>query len=154
MSNRWIAGRLGLSEKTVRKSLRRLGWKSDPEPDLPFLPEHDSQAKQAPVSASKLIETPPSAAEQPPDKMSQRQTDAAAKSLDTNPLDRSMDRLLAAMGLLDDALPVFAPTRSLPRAGVLLAIPALVASGLLATPHKIYATPRPPFSALPTPPLP
>src|SRR2546429_7111067 len=34
MSNRWIASRLGLSEKTVRKSLRRLGWKSDPEPDL------------------------------------------------------------------------------------------------------------------------
>src|SRR6184192_2558744 len=43
MSNRWIASRLGLSEKTVRKSLRRLGWKSDPEPDLPFLPKADSQ---------------------------------------------------------------------------------------------------------------
>jgi len=69
MSNRWIASRLGLSEKTVRKSLRRLGWKSDPEPDLPFLPKADSQAKQAPISASKLIETPPSAAEPPPDKM-------------------------------------------------------------------------------------
>jgi Bacterial regulatory proteins, luxR family len=26
MSNRWIAGRLGLSEKAVRKILRRLGW--------------------------------------------------------------------------------------------------------------------------------
>ena len=49
MSNRWIAGRLGLSEKTVRKSLRRLGWKSDPEPDLPFLPKADSQAKQPPI---------------------------------------------------------------------------------------------------------
>src|SRR5260221_3760813 len=29
MSNRWIAGRLGLSETAVRKSLCRLGWKSD-----------------------------------------------------------------------------------------------------------------------------
>jgi DNA-binding CsgD family transcriptional regulator len=102
MSNRWIAGRLGLSEKTVRKSLRRLGWKSDPEPDLPSLSKADSQAKQAPVSASKLIETPPSAAEQPPDKMPQPQTGSTAKSFDTNPLDRSMDRLLAAIGLLDD----------------------------------------------------
>ena len=82
------------------------------------------QAKQAPVSASKLIETPLSAVEQPPGKMSHRQTGSTAKSFDTNPLDRSMDRLLAAIGLLDDALPVFAPTRSLPRAGVLLAIPA------------------------------
>lgn len=42
MSNRWIAGRLGLSEKTVRKCLRRLGWKSDPEPFLPFLSKADS----------------------------------------------------------------------------------------------------------------
>jgi DNA-binding CsgD family transcriptional regulator len=133
MSNRWIAGRLGVDEKTVRKNLRRLGWKSDPEPDLLFFPKSDSQAKQVPVSANKLIETSRSAAEQPPDKMPQQQTDSAAKSFDTNPLDRSMDRLLAAMGLLDDALPVFAPSRSLPRAGVLLAIPALVASGLLST---------------------
>ena len=150
MSNRWIAGRLGLSEKTVRKSLRRLGWKSDPEPDLPFLSKADLQAKQAPVSASKLIETPPSAAEQPPAKMPQPQTGSTAKSFDTNPLDRSMDRLLAAIGLLDDALPVFAPTRSLPRAGVLLAIPALVASGLLSTAEKIYGSLGPAFYGLRT----
>jgi transposase len=150
MSNRWIALRLGLSEKTVRKSLRRLGWKSDPEPDLPFLSKADWQAKQAPVSASKLIETPPSAAEQPPDKMPQPQTGSTAKSFDTNPLDRSMDRLLAAIGLLDDALPLFAPTRSLPRAGVLLAIPALVASGLLSTAQKIYGSLGPAFYGLRT----
>src|SRR5947207_1475039 len=150
MSNRWIAGRLGLSEKPVRKSLRRLGWKSDPEPDLPFLSKADSQAKQAPVSASKLIETPPSAAEQPPDKRPQPQTGSTAKSFDTNPLDRSMDRLLAAIGLLDDALPVFAPTRSLPRAGALLASPALAASGLRATAEKIYGSLGPAFYGLRT----
>ncbi len=39
MSNRWIAGRLGLSEKAVRKSLPRLGWKPGPEASLSFLPE-------------------------------------------------------------------------------------------------------------------
>jgi len=150
MSNRWIAGRLGVDEKTVRKNLRRLGWKSDPEPDLLFFPKSDSQAKQLPVSANKLIETSRSAAEQPPDKMPQQQTNSAAKSLDTNPLDRSMDRLLAAMGLLDDALPVFAPSRSLPRAGVLLAIPALVASGLLSTAEKIYGSLGPAFYGLRT----
>src|SRR6267154_2360022 len=47
MSNRWVAGRLGLSETAVRKSLLRLGWKSDSAPDaqpaLPFLPEASSQ---------------------------------------------------------------------------------------------------------------
>src|SRR5260370_24587181 len=63
MSNRWIGGRLGLSETAVRKSLRRLGWLPGPEPELPFLPEADSQAKRATVSGSKLIES--SALEQP-----------------------------------------------------------------------------------------
>src|SRR6266567_2341256 len=150
LSNRWIAGRLGLSEKTVRKSLRRLGWKSDPEPDLPFLPKADSQAKQAPVSASTSIETPPSVAEQPPYKMPLWQTGSMAKIFDTNPLDRSMDRLLAAIGLLDDALPVFAPAQNLPRAGVLLAIPALVASGLLSAAEKIYGSLHPSFYGLRT----
>src|SRR6266852_9595102 len=38
-SNRWIAGRLGLSEKAVRKSLPRLGWKPGPDASLSFLPE-------------------------------------------------------------------------------------------------------------------
>src|SRR5712664_3539437 len=150
MSNRWIAGRLGLSETAVRKSLCRLGWKSDPdpEPNLPFLP--DSQAKRATVTVSKLIEIPPSAAEQLPRQRLQFLTDSATKSLDANPLDRSMDRLLAAMGLLDDALPVFASARSLPRAGVLLPIPTLVASGLLSTAEKIYGSLGPAFYGLRT----
>jgi len=150
MSNRWIAGRLGLSETAVRKSLCRQGWKSDPEPDLPFLPEADSQAKRATVTVSKLIEIPPSAAEQPARQRAEFPIDSAAKSLDANPLDRSMDRLLAAMGLLDDALPLFAATRSLPRAGVLLAIPTLVASGLLSTAEKIYGSLGPAFYGLRT----
>src|SRR6266436_1805109 len=150
MSNRWIAGRLGLSETAVRKSLCRLGWKSDPdpEPNLPFLP--DSQAKRATVTVSKLIEILPSAAEQLPRQRLQFLTDSTTKSLDANPLDRSMDRLLAAMGLLDDALPVFASARSLPRAGVLLAIPTLVASGLLSTAEKIYGSLGPSFYGLRT----
>jgi DNA-binding CsgD family transcriptional regulator len=150
MSNRWIAGRLGLSEKAVRKSLRRLGWKPGPEPSLSFLPETGSQVQLAVVSASTWLETPTSVTEQPPDKRPQLPSDAAAKSFDANPLDRSMDRLLAAMGLLDDALPVFAPTRSLPRAGVLLAIPALVASGLLSTAEQIYGSLGPAFYGLRT----
>jgi hypothetical protein len=72
------------------------------------------------------------------------------KSLDANPLDGSMDRLLAAMGLLHDALPVFAPTQNLPRAGVLLAIPALVASGLLSMAEKICGSRGPAFYGLRT----
>ncbi len=150
MSNRWIAGRLGLSETAVRKSLGRLGWKSDPEPALPFLPEADSQVTRATVPVNRLIEIPSVVANPAPRKTAQFQTDSAAKSLDANPLERSMDRLLAAMGLLDDALPLFAPRRSLPRAGVLLAIPTLVASGLLSTAEKIYGSIGPAFYGLRT----
>jgi len=71
MSNRWIAGRLGLSEKAVRKSLRRLGWKPGPEPSLSFLPEAGSQVRLAVVSASTVLKTPLPVAEQPPDKVPQ-----------------------------------------------------------------------------------
>lgn len=152
MSNRWIAGRLGLSETAVRKRLRRVSWKSnaDPQPTLPFLPEAVSQAQRAAVPVNQVIEIPSLDADQAPRKTAPLQIDSAAKSLDVNPLNRSMDRLLAAMGLLDDALPLFAPTRSLPRAGVLLAIPALVASGLLSTAEKIYGSLGPAFYGLRT----
>ena len=74
----------------------------------------------------------------------------ASVSRDPNPLDRSMDRLLAAMGLIDDAAPVFAPAESLPRAGVLLAIPALVASDVLTVARRIYSSIGPAFYGLRT----
>jgi Transposase DDE domain len=61
-----------------------------------------------------------------------------------------MDRLLAAMGLIEDAAPVFAPAESLPRAGVLLAIPALVASDVLPVARQIYGSIGPAFYGLRT----
>jgi hypothetical protein len=44
---------------------------------------------------------------------------------DNDPDDRSLDRLLARMGLLSDAAPLFGKRQNLPRAGLLLAIPIL-----------------------------
>jgi transposase len=155
-SNRWIAGRLGLSEKAVRKILRRLGWKPRPEPSLlplPFVPEASgSEAKPAMTCATghPPIEVPPSAVAAPAFPQAPLPPAAAAKSLDLNPFDRSTDRLLAAMGLLNDALPVFARVQNLPRAGVLVAIPALLASGLLSTAEKTYGSLGPAFYGLRT----
>ena len=140
----------GPQRKSRTERSPSLGWKLSPEQDPCFFPEADSPTKQETVSASTLSKTPPSTAGQPSRKMAQLQIDSVAKSLDANPLDRSIDRLLAAMGLLDDALPVFASTRNLPRAGVLLAIPTLVASGLLATAEKIYGSLGPAFYGLRT----
>src|SRR5216684_9054447 len=70
-SNRWIAGRLGLSEKAVRKILRRLGWKPGPEPSLlslPFLPQvggSEAMSATASLTRSTPIEALPSAAPSP-----------------------------------------------------------------------------------------
>jgi hypothetical protein len=71
-------------------------------------------------------------------------------SFDINPLNRSWDRLLAAMGKIEAADPVFAKTENLPGAGVLLAIPALVGSGLLSVARKIYGSLGPAFYGLRT----
>jgi hypothetical protein len=54
------------------------------------------------------------------------------------------------MGLIEDAAPVFAPAESLPRAGVLLAIPALVASDVLPVARQIYGSIGPAFYGLRT----
>jgi DNA-binding CsgD family transcriptional regulator len=54
MSNRWIGGRLGLDEKTIRKTLRRLGWKPAPQLTLPLLPKIDSHAQPVVVEDRSL----------------------------------------------------------------------------------------------------
>jgi DNA-binding CsgD family transcriptional regulator len=151
MSNRWIGGRFGLDEKTIRKTLRRLGWKPAPQATLPLLPKIDSHAQPVVVDPSSLNQIPTSAASPSPPKNEKRESSHPAfNSLDPNPLDRSADRLLAALGCLDDAAPLFAPARNLPRAGVLLAIPALVGSGLLSAAEKIYGSIGPSFYGLRT----
>ena len=64
---------------------------------------------------------------------------ATGFTIDHDPTDRSGDRAMARAGLLEDALPLFVEADRLPRAGVLLAIPLLVKSGLLEAFDKIYS---------------
>lgn len=151
MSNRWIGGRLGLDEKTIRKILHRRGWKPAPPLTLPLLPNHPSPAGPRTGEDSSPSPIPSPAAPTPPRNFLQHEAKPTpCTSLDPNPLDRSADRLLAALGLLDDASPLFVPTPNLPRAGVLLAIPALVASGLLVAAEKLYGSIGPSFYGLRT----
>ena len=153
LSNRWIAARLGLSETAVRKILSRLGWKNSPQPTAALFPETELPSSPAAISNhSSRVETvvvplgyPPRPAEQ-----GREPKNVSARSMDRNPLDRSMDRLLAALGLLEDAPPLFAPASNLPRAGVLLAVPMLLASGLLPAAEKIYGSLGPSFYGLRT----
>ena len=55
-----------------------------------------------------------------------------------DPVDRGGERALAAFGLIPYAPPVFTPCGRAPLAGLLLALPALAATGLLQTAHTVY----------------
>jgi hypothetical protein len=65
-------------------------------------------------------------------------------------MDRRFDRFLAHTGLLDDAAPLFAPAARVPNAGVLLAVPSLVASGVLDLSDQVYGSIGPAFYGLRT----
>ena len=152
-SNRTIAGKLGLSEKAIRKRLRRLGWQPPRETAAAGrLFEQDTAIDASPLSevSETPIDIPKAAAPAAAEQRGGTYEGVEPASRDPNPLDRSMDRLLAAMGLIEDAAPVFAPAENLPRAGVLLAIPALVASEVLAVARKIYGSIGPAFYGLRT----
>jgi hypothetical protein len=71
-------------------------------------------------------------------------------SADRDPADRWGDRLLAKLGLLDDAAPLFRDGERVPRAGVLLALPAIAQSGVVDTAREIYGSIGPAFYGLRT----
>jgi prepilin-type processing-associated H-X9-DG protein len=71
-------------------------------------------------------------------------------SLDREASDRTFDRQLAYLGLLDDAAPIFRDGSQIPGAGVLLALPCLVESGLLRIAYKLYGHIGPAFYGLRT----
>ena len=71
-------------------------------------------------------------------------------SLDRDASDRSFDRQLAHLGLLDDAAPFFREGTAVPGVGVLCALPCLVESGLFRISHKLYGDIGPAFYGLRT----
>jgi len=131
-ANREIARRAGVSEMAIRKVLRRLGWKEPcPEPDL--LPLDQPQSANPNLSA-----------------FCSTTKENSTVSQDTDPANRRRDRLLACLGLLEDAPPLFGSATAIPRAGVLLSLPVLVASGVLECAQRIYGNLGPAFYGLRT----
>jgi transposase len=131
-SHRQIARLMGVSATAIRQLLRRSGWK-EPAPIQPEL-----------VLGSPAPENPNLSA------FSSRTKEAPPTSHDSDPSDRGADRLLARLGLLEDAAPLFGSAKGVPRAGVLLAIPVLVASGVFECAQKIYGSLGPAFYGLRT----
>ena len=71
-------------------------------------------------------------------------------SLDRDAVDRTFDRHLAYLGRLDDAAPLFRAGTSVAGAGVLLALPCVLESGLFRISRKLYGEIGPAFYGLRT----
>jgi transposase len=127
-----IARRLGISETAVRKLLIRMGWK-----------EHIEHSEMLPLDAEANSNPKLSA-------FCSAGNERPAVSQDNNPSDRCADRLLARLGLLEDAPPLFGSADAVARAGVLLVLPVLIASGVFECAQKIYGSLGPAFYGLRT----
>lgn len=147
-SNCAIARRLGIDEKAVRKLLKRLGWaKQAPvDPVLPLAGGSDPNLSALPTLPVGGI--PPTPASDP--NLSASSSASLPASLDRDPANRVMDRLWARLGLLDDAAPLFRCGPHIPRAGVLLAIPALAQTGVFDCGQAVFGSIGPAFYGLRT----
>jgi transposase len=157
VSNVEMARRLGVGETTVRRTLRRLGLRRTPRTRqrcLPGVEEGETaDAGEKPIAEDSGVayEAPP---QRPgavdPEPPCEGSAPAGSPTIDHDPRDRSGDRALARQGLLADAVPLFADAESLPRAGVLLAVPLLVRHGLIEAFVKVYGSLHPSFYGLRT----
>ena len=157
-SNREIGRRLGCDEKAVRKRLRRLGWKA-PEAEQISLPLVAMEAPGADPNVSGLqtlpVEMPRDEGTSGADPNLSGSTSTSAPAdlpftMDDDPADRRWDRLLAYLGMIDDAAPMFRDGQAVPHAGVLLALPALLATGVLDVAREVWGNIGPAFYGLRT----
>ena len=143
-SNCEIARHLGVTETTVRNALRRMG-----------LHRVGYETSQLPLVG------PADTAEATIDSSTEENKDAgpveeielkppASFTASRDPLDRTLDRVFARLGLLDDAEPIFADAQRLAGAGIFLVIPLLVESGVLEIFARLYRSIGPAFYGLRT----
>lgn len=153
-SNCEIGRRVGISEKAVRKTLRRLGWKPQPHEEalLPLnLPTSDPKRSASSLPPTTSAPEEPSISSDPKlSAFSSAANDLPSLTLDQDPDDRSLDRFLAYLGLIDDAVPLFRSRQQVPHAGVLLAIAPLLQSGVFECAQEIYGGIGPAFYGLRT----
>src|SRR6201987_4292446 len=155
MSNRAIAHKLGVTEKAIRKQVGPTRGAASRQLGLPEIapPKKKSAATAPPASSTGGADDDddpggkrsPSAAPPPAN-----DDEPVPKSLDRDASNRTFDRQLAYLGLLKDAAPLFRDGSSIPGAGVLLALPCLVESGLLRISREVYGEIGPAFYGLRT----
>jgi transposase len=158
MSNRAIAHRLGVSEKAIRKlvgpskpaesaqlaGITTTAAGKPPAPGAPSTRSTGDDADRATPSAEDR------AGDRDPITAPAGEGEPVPMSLDGDASDRTFDRQLAYLGLLDDAAPLFREGSSVPGVGVLFALPCLVESGLFRISRKLYGDIGPAFYGLRT----
>lgn len=158
ISNREIAHRLGVSEKAIRKLVgpskpaesAQLAFAgitaaaAGNPPAVPSATSTDDDADRAMPSAKD------GAADGDPITAPADDGEPVPMSFDRDASDRTFDRQLAYLGLLDDAAPLFRDGFSVPGVGVLIALPCLVESGLFEISGKLYGEIGPAFYGLRT----
>jgi len=143
LPNREIARRLGVTENAVRVQVGPSDTRAA-QAVIPFpVPPEPDLSSEEPTNPASTAD-----AEGPAEQVTDYEGEPPLPGQD--PLDRSWDRLLACTGKLDDAAPLFAKTQALPGAGVLFALPALVASGIFPVARKLYGEIGPAFYGLRT----
>jgi len=161
MSNRAIAHRLGVTENAIRKLIGPSKPTTDAQLALASIPTAAGKpAESGEPSATPRGENTDRTTPPPNDHAGDRNPVAAPEaaddddpvpmSLDRDASDRSFDRQLAHLGLLDDAAPLFREGSAVPAVGVLLALPCLIESGLLRISRKLYGEIGPAFYGLRT----
>ena len=123
LSLRAIGERVAVSEASVRRAL------SDTDTDDPTTVSDETEAEVEPESEAEAEKDCSAAVSDDP---------AVQVPVLADPVDRSGERVGAAFGLISSAPPVFTPCGRAPLAGLLLALPALAATGLLDTAHTVY----------------
>jgi transposase len=164
LSNRAIAHRLGVSEKAIRK----LVGPSKPNESAqlafaafapavgqpPAAPLPDAQTGNAATPSEDRAGEDRAGedrtGEDRPVSEPEDDDEPVPMSLDGDAGDRTLDRQLAHLGLIDDAAPLFRNGAAVGGAGVLLALPCLIESGLLRISRKLYGEVGPAFYGLRT----
>jgi transposase len=156
-SGREMARRLKVSPGAVQNALKRLGLPARPRGGTPLPLFSGEVGGGEPEEGDPDGEPEPEAPSPAPPAETEREPSPTLEpvagqqpSYDVDPRHRALDRLLATQGKLLDAEPVFWPARRLPRAGVLLAVPMLVSSGLLDEAAALYGDLGPAFYGLRT----
>jgi hypothetical protein len=161
LSNVAIAYRLGVTEKAIRKLIGPSRGEGLEQLPLATMASAAVVSEWPSISASSTAVK--DAAEPEPIRPVQDSSPDSAMveardedpepvpmSLDRDASDRSGDRQMAYLGLLDDAAPIFRDGERVGGAGALLAVPFLVNSGLLRIARRLYGGIGPAFYGLRT----